>query len=354
MSKHLSEIKFRPLLDTVRLQKISDEQYFSAKYSDYVSNSRLGLINPNQDGSAKKFLDSFAGNRIFSTSLTIGTAVHTQTLQPELFVLPPDLNKPSAKVGFIADEVYNMIKKQNRTSFTKEEVLEACRVVDYYGGNPSDLKYNEVITKITPYIANRFDYEKEHTNATEFLDAKSLETAQGCIDALKINKKVQNLLHPTGICEDPISENEQAILMDVEVILPDIGTFIVRLKAKLDNFTIDKETNTITINDVKTIGRTLNYCDEQILKYHYHREMAVYAYLLSNAVKVFYDMECPSVKSNFLWVSTIPGYYTKVTSMTRQLFQDGFNEFRDLLKLASIALYYKDPEQYNTYIVDEL
>lgn len=55
----LSEIKIAPLLDTLRLEKISDAVYFSEKYSDYVSNSRLGLLNPRQDGSPEKFFAGF-------------------------------------------------------------------------------------------------------------------------------------------------------------------------------------------------------------------------------------------------------------------------------------------------------
>lgn len=55
----LNEIKLTPLLDTLRLQKISDEIYFSEKYSGYVSNSRLGLLNPKQDGSPEKFFAGF-------------------------------------------------------------------------------------------------------------------------------------------------------------------------------------------------------------------------------------------------------------------------------------------------------
>lgn len=55
----LNEIKLTPLLDTLRLQKISDEVYFSEKYSGYVSNSRLGLLNPKQDGSPEKFFAGF-------------------------------------------------------------------------------------------------------------------------------------------------------------------------------------------------------------------------------------------------------------------------------------------------------
>ena len=40
----LSEIKLTPLLDTLQLVKISDSEYFSPKYGEYISNSRLGFL----------------------------------------------------------------------------------------------------------------------------------------------------------------------------------------------------------------------------------------------------------------------------------------------------------------------
>lgn len=40
----LNEIKITPLLDTLRLENISDDEYFSQKFSNYISNSRLGLL----------------------------------------------------------------------------------------------------------------------------------------------------------------------------------------------------------------------------------------------------------------------------------------------------------------------
>ena len=52
-------IKITPLLDTLHLEKIDDSIYFSKKYSNYISNSRLSLINPEQDGSPEKFFSGF-------------------------------------------------------------------------------------------------------------------------------------------------------------------------------------------------------------------------------------------------------------------------------------------------------
>lgn len=350
MSKLTEEIKITPLLDTLRLQKISDEEYFSEHYADYISNSRLGYINPEQDGSPAKFLEGFGGsNRIFSDSLSLGTVVHEQTLQPELFDICPDLGRPTAKVGFIADEIMNIAK--NPENFTTAEFEQACLTVDYYKGNPSENKREEILPKIRKYIQNRVEFTRDANSAkvSTYLDSKNLEKAHGCIAALAGNKKVQSLLHPKGLTEEPISECEQAILLDVEVECPDLPKFVVRLKAKLDNYTIDKESGVITVNDVKTIGRTLDNCDDQVMKYHYYREMAIYCFLLVLCAKKFYGIENPTVRSHFLWVSTIPTYYTKVTPMTKKLFKQGMDEFKELLRRAAVTIHFKDAAKASDY-----
>ena len=170
------------------------------------------------------------------------------------------------------------------------------------------------------------------------------ERVQQCVHAINQNKKIQDLLTPTGILDTPISENEQAILLDVRVEVPNCNPFILRLKSKLDNYTIDKETNTIVINDVKTIGKILSYFEDNFDKFHYHRELAIYSWLLSLCAKKFYNMEDCTIKSNCLVVSTIPDYYTKVYEVTKKDFIKGWEEFKNLLRLVAqyVSTDYKD------------
>ena len=52
----LKDIKITPLIETIKFLEISDEEYFSEAYSDYISNSRLKLINPEQGGSPEAYL----------------------------------------------------------------------------------------------------------------------------------------------------------------------------------------------------------------------------------------------------------------------------------------------------------
>ena len=56
----LEKIKITPLLDTLHLEDISDEIYFGKQYSGYISNSRLSLVNPEQGGTADKFIQGLS------------------------------------------------------------------------------------------------------------------------------------------------------------------------------------------------------------------------------------------------------------------------------------------------------
>ena len=69
MINDLSQIQIIPLLDTLKLQKIDDAEYFSKKYSDYISNSRLSLINPNQDNDPKAFFEGLSKHSKYSDDL---------------------------------------------------------------------------------------------------------------------------------------------------------------------------------------------------------------------------------------------------------------------------------------------
>ena len=46
----LNKCKIEFLLETVCIKNISDEEYFSNDYKEYVSNSKLKLINPDEGG----------------------------------------------------------------------------------------------------------------------------------------------------------------------------------------------------------------------------------------------------------------------------------------------------------------
>ena len=340
------EIKLTPILDSLKISKIDDEIYFSEKYKkNYISNSRLGLINPQQDGSPESFFGGF--KPIYSNSLDIGTAVHSLCLQRELFNIVDSVDKPTGKMGVMAEELFKIWKGSIPTA---EDIRIVAKKIDYYGGNLSDNRVNEVKEKCRDFwiTKNRHLRTRGNDPRTDlYLDPKSRETAYNCIQAIEKDKKIYNLLNPksdSDLTKNVVSENEQAILLDIRVDMENTNPFILKLKAKLDNYTIDPLNNIICVNDIKTLGKTVDRMNENIVKYHYNRELAMYSWLLKLVSEKYYGLKDPTVKGNYLVVSTIPQYYTKVMPMTYKMFMQGFREFKWLLKLVAyhVSKNYKD------------
>lgn len=332
----LSEIKLTPLLDTLQLIKISDAEYFSPKYGEYISNSRLGLLNPRQGGSPESFFTGFKDEG-FISSLVIGSAVHELVLQNESFELAPALGKPTAKMGAMADELYPVwLEHPIRTS----DITEASNKVNYYKGKLTPDRIKQVNEQCIPYWKARKKLVSNSNKELIYLDDKSRDTVYNCVEALTNNPQVQELLYPSGLIDAPISLNENALLLDVQAECPNGKTFIMHLKAKLDNFTIDLESDTVVVNDVKTIGKVVSEIDSNISKYHYSRELAMYLFLLRLYVIKEYGIENPTMKANYLVVSTVPQYYTKVRAMTKKECYAGLHEFRTLLRYAAYQIGY--------------
>ena len=333
------EIKLTPLFDSLKLEKIDDSVYFSKKYSNYISNSRLGLL---KSGGPESFFSGF--KPIYSSSLDLGSAVHEMSLQNELLTICEDVDKPTAKLGVLSDKIYNKLKGEIPN---KDLIREVAGEIGYYHGVLTEKQIQNVFDKCISYWTSRKDFEASYTGSKEviYLDKKTRETAQNCILALKNNRSVQKILHPLNDFGEVISENEQAILLDIMVEIPELNSkFILKLKSKLDNYIIDSINNEIQVNDIKTLGRIVSEFNINIDKYSYNREIAMYSFLLSLVAKKYYNLNNPIVKGHYLVVSTIPSYYTKVVPMTKQMFIEGFSEFKKLLKQVAyyVATDYKD------------
>ena len=339
-------VKLKPLTDTVQIKDISDEVYFSSAYGHYISNSRLKLINPDEGGSPSKFFAGLNNNKIYSDALIFGSAVHELTLQPNDFVLT-DIDRPTAKAGFMADYIYENFIKQDEpigdnigeiiASLEDSVYIEASDEIDYYKGKMNDEKITALKEKCEKYWIDRAAFEDTHTGPTPiYLPSKMREQLNEVLTSFNKNNKFKELLNPTGLLEDPISKNETTILMDMEykVTLPEgEQTGILHLKSKLDNFTIDGENNVITVNDVKTTGKYVTeFASGAFNFFHYYRELGMYTWLLRHAAAKYYNIFNPTIKSNCLVVETFPGYYTKTYEVTKLDILKGMQEFGWLLR----------------------
>lgn len=326
-------IKIEYIPNSVQYLEMSDERYFSKEFSNCISNSKLSLINPDQGGSVEKYLAGFTPN--YSNSLFLGSAVHELILQPKDFKLSDNIIRPSAKVGFIADILYKKYKKTKELP-TLEEVKEACIKVDYYSKSLTDSRINNVLEQCIPYLESRYKEEKspEYLNAESiFLDTRNYDTCMQCISSLNMNPNIMQLLHP----KESMIMNEAALFLDFKATDTETGkSVILKVKGKLDNFTVDTDKCSLVLNDLKTSGHPLEYFKHSFKEYHYARQMGLYAFMLKEYVAKYHNLtNINSFKANMLVVSTVSECNSGIYEVYDSEIKEGFQEFIRLLKMAA-------------------
>lgn len=325
-----SNVKITTLPDTIQLIEMDDEEYFSDKWAEWISNSKLALINPDQDGSPEIYKEGLGKHQKYSDSLVFGSAVHELVLQPESFILAENVDRPTAKLGAMADELFeNYLNDLTDDKY----IIAASNKIDYYKGKMDKIKIQNVLDKCEEYWESKEKWHKNYSGDKEpiFLDSKSREKLKLCLSSVNSNQEIQDLLHPKGVLEDPISMNEAALFVQVKAEYNGKET-ILKLKGKLDNFTIDTETGEVTLNDLKTTGHKLIDFKDSFKKYHYNRQMAMYSWMLRLYVMKQYNTKPSSLYANMLLVSTVPDYRAGIFKVTNREIRNGFLEFKDLLQ----------------------
>jgi len=283
----MSNVTIEIIPDSIELIKISDEEYFSDKYKDYISNSRLGYINTEEEGSEEKFIAGFKSG--YSDSFELGSAVHALVLQPESYFISGH-SKPTGKLGEFTNEVLRLRSTGKYT--LQEAITKASTNADYYAGKLKDNRLKTAIKGSIGYYLDRLRITEEVLEHSPiYLSDPIKSKLNHCILGVSENKDFEKILRPEGLLTRPESFNEFAIFCEVIITIDGVPT-IVKIKAKLDNFTIDTENEILTLNDLKTSGKPVKFfmgnwvteIDEEkgevkrwyngsFQKYHYYRQM---------------------------------------------------------------------------------
>lgn len=324
----MNQIKIIPILESLRVLDISDEEYFSSEYRKYISNSSLSLINPKQGGSPQKYKEGLQPR--YSDSLHFGTAVHCLVLQPDDYEIVYEVNRPTAKAGFMADELYEEWLSLGRV--TEDSILKASDKIDYYRGKMDSRKQAALLDKIIPYFVERKEFELKNPITSKkpiFLDVKSRDKVTKCVASVTSNADIRSLLYPEGLLSNPTPKNEQCMLLDVKAVYSDGEEKILSLKAKLDNYYYDEESNILVLNDLKTTGHDVNDFVNSFYKFHYFRQFGFYAWLLYLDYK---NYDIAGMKANVIISSTIPPFNSGIFKVYNTHIRRGLNEFQELLK----------------------
>lgn len=334
MQIKFSDLKIIPLLDSIKRLDISDDEYFSSKYCDYISNSRLKYIDPKENGSAYLY-QHFP--RIDTQSLRVGSAIHEMLLQPDSFTLLPKMGRPNAKLGDVVEMVYNLEKDgMDRV----DAITKACKDVGYYV-NQIDKKIPMIIERGTPFWEALDTPRWKNESKEEILLSDSdYDTVVGCLDSCYNNKEIMSKLHPTDMFGDNIEwYNEITFFIDFLVTYKGKPLTILKFKMKADNYTVDVDNKKVTLNDLKTTGKAVRwFMNEEfgsLVHYHYYRQLALYLLVLEQYCLKEYGASKQvgwTYESNFLVVQTFSDFESQCYKLNEYWLKKGKLEAEYLLK----------------------
>lgn len=326
-------MNIRIIPESVKLLRLSDEEYFSDLYKDYISNSSLSLLDPANGGSIKKFKEGFKND--YSESFDLGSAVHLECLQKGEYEII-EIGKPTSKLGVFSEKLYEL-RQQGLPIY--KAIQEASIQANYYANKLNEKKIKNALKQLIPFYLEKMTLSKNKNYY--ILNNRLYEKYTAMMKSVDNNFKFKKKLNPNDELIDNIKVyNEYAIFCDIE-----IEGKVIKFKGKLDNFTIDEDNKLIVLNDLKTTGKPISYFmgnyiynknGEQVWyngsfqRYNYYRQMAIYLILLKSAFPQYKDF---TFNCNMLVVEALPEYKSEVFKVSLKHLKQGLEEFRNLLML---------------------
>lgn len=309
---------------------IPDSEYFAIPG---ISNSKLKLIDPLEGGSPETYLKGFP--KTYNVSLATGSAVHQMLLQPESFILSDYEGKPSAKLGYFIDCVYEFRHKGHTI---EDAVYLASEKADYYSGKFTHNIFKKAVKAGLDYYLRRL--RGEFSESDIVLPKAQLEACKSCLNSLKNNQSVKQLLSE-NLLEPKQFLNEIALFSDIEITFPDGETHTIPFKGKLDQVIIDPEKKLIYLNDLKTTSKSCEvfmggmyegeWFNGSFQKLHYMRQFTCYLLMLQMYCEQVLNLTDYNYMCNVIVVETTGENRAKVYPINNSYIQYGAKEFKELI-----------------------
>jgi hypothetical protein len=283
-----------------------------------VSNSSLGVFNPEQGGSPKKFKMLMDGesNKLETPSLKNGKLVHKYIEDPKVFIVEPE-DKPTPAIASWVEDVYASLKEQGKKEFDREEVkLIALSLRDKIGATKDVVKLWDIF--LTGYHYLEFLLKAE---GSYMLTADESKILEGCKKGIESNYLASDLLFNTGMIGNE-AFNELPIYWESE-------KYTFPFKALLDRVRILHDKKVIQLVDFKTTGKSIGYFKNSFESYRYYRQMAFYMKAIMQhfpELKFKYKIEVYVVACE-----TVFPYECKVYKLTNKYIEKGIEEMYTLL-----------------------
>ena len=300
---------------------MSEKSNYYAK--EEISNSDLGELKV----SPRRFVMRKQHEmQTKSAAMELGTLIHKFTLEPDEFIMA-DVEPIGGKMGEYIQAYFELEK-----SGTPEEKIPQM-AYQISGYKPSHSKPETVLKSFKKKPENVAFYEfLKAADGKIALTAKDRQIIEGCLTSLKGHVVSNKLLY----------QNDDTSLAEKEIYFNMHG---VDCKSKLDRITINEDTKTVTLVDLKTTSNQVyGECKPlktktgilqrdwhvtgfmySCLQYSYYRQLAFYI----SAIKAEY----PDYKVNayIVAVDTKGSYDVAVYQLPAEWLDEGDREIKSLL-----------------------
>ena len=317
----------------IRGHKDPDPIYFSVPG---ISNSRLKLIDPLEGGTPQLYKEGIPFK--YNPSLLAGSAIHSQLLSEDEYDISEYEGKPSAKLGYFIDCLYEFRKKGKSIA---ESIDLASEKADYYKGRMTPKKFRSAMEQGLDYYIRLTNGEFTSPGKEVYvLPKKILDACKAAIASMK-NDRMYKQLHSENLFIPKEFLNEFAFYVDLDVTLENGEKITLPFKGKADNIIIDHEQKMIYLNDVKTTSKPCEcfmgglyegeWYNGSFEKLHYFRQFSVYLMMLQMYVEQVLKLEGYNYKCNVFVVETTGQNRAKTYPVNNSFIQYGAKEFKELI-----------------------
>jgi len=301
---------------SLKLLKISDEEYFGDKYKNYISNSSMKKINPLQDGDPYSY--KFESDDFTSGFLDIGSIIHLDILENIKAKLIIGDVPTTAKMINLLNEASEIQLKDGSTLVSNSESLALKH------GYKNVKVFEKNVLKFRRY----YQYLLNKEQNTFFISESSKEILDKCQTSIEAVKTYLNSIVGEHYYEEAILGEFQYSNDWINPSNPSLGNSILKVKAKLDNFIIDHDNKTIILNDLKTTMSDVDeFMETSFDKFHYSRQFSFYLYLLDNLINK-HDYK---LQANVIVISKKNGNHI-IYPIQQDHIEEGYYEFDSCLK----------------------
>lgn len=261
--------------------------------------------------------------------LVEGRVLHCLLLEPDSFdeqFLVTNTRVPTGNNKTILDVIFKHHLSLGNNTLSLEdyedEIIVQLQVINLHQSLKTDQQRLDKI--VTEENKSYFEFLKESLDKT-VIDQDTLNGCKERLEILKQNTAVRSLLQL-----DKTDEDTHITVCNELQLAVDIDGLPFGFKGFIDNLVIDHDTKTVFVNDLKTLGKSIQDFPDSVEYYRYWIQAIIYMYMVKEKFSKLTDY---TFKITFIVIDKYNQVYPyQVSNETQARWEEQFKELIQKVK----------------------